>query len=130
MSDLTSLSNDFQDTARPAAQNSCRRAAPFSLRLSAHERERLRREAGNKPLGRYIRSRLFDSDKPARSELAEALGLLGQSQITDHLAILADEARSGVLLLDKQTLEQITEACCHVEAMRSLLIKALGLLEK
>lgn len=105
MNDQASLSNDFQDTAKPVADKPIRKAAPFSLRLSAKERERLRREAGSKPLGRYIRMRLLDDKKPERAELAEALALLGKSQITNHLAILADEARSGALLLDEQTLE-------------------------
>jgi len=131
MNDQASLSNDFQETAKSVANKPNRKAAPFSLRLSAKERERLRREARNKPPGRYIRMRLLNDDsRPERGELAESLALLGKSQIAGHLAILADEARSGALLLDHQTLEQIDQACRHIEDMRSLLIKALGLLEK
>lgn len=131
MNDQASLSHDFQETAKPMADKPVRKAAPFSLRLSAKERERLRREAGSKPLGRYIRMRLLsDNNKPERGELAEALALLGKSQIAGHLALLADEARSGALLLDDQTLEQIDQACRHIEEMRALLIQALGLLEK
>jgi hypothetical protein len=130
MNDQTSLSNDFQEIAKPVADKLSRKAAPFSLRLSAKERERLRREAGDKPLGRYIRMRLLDKNKPEPGELAEALALLGKSQIARHLALLAEEARSGALLLDEQTLKQIDLACRHTEEIRALLIKALGLLER
>jgi len=130
MNDQASLLHDFQNTAKRVADKPNGTSAPFSLRLSAKERERLRREAGSKPLGRYIRWRLFKNGKPDRQALAEVLALLGQSQIADNLAILADEARTGALLLDDRMLEQIDQACRHIEDMRSLLIKALSLLEK
>lgn len=130
MNGPSNLPHQFQNVARNTVQSAARQAAPFSLRLSDKERARLRHEAGSRSLGGYIRLRLFESGKPLRSELAEVLGLLGQSQIADNLQTLADEALSGSLLLDKQTLKQIAEACAHIAHMWSCLIKALGLLER
>ncbi|WP_420410574.1 hypothetical protein [Hoeflea sp.] len=130
MSGPTFLPTDFKDASKAVVSGQARKAAPFSLRLSDKERARLKREADGRPLGSYIKFRLFNGGKPSRSELAEMLGLLGQSSYADSLAILAAEARSGSLLLDKQTLAQIEEACAHVAQMRACLIKALGLLER
>ncbi|MGH1403820.1 MAG: hypothetical protein ACRBDL_06215 [Alphaproteobacteria bacterium] len=73
--------------------------APFSLRLSQEERERLKRDAGDQPLGVYIRSLLFDKpDKRKRrlkapvkdqKALAQVLAKLGQADISQNLKKLA-----------------------------------------
>ncbi|SDU42746.1 hypothetical protein [Stappia sp. ES.058] len=130
MSGPTFLPAEFKDASKAAPPERTRKAAPFSLRLSDKERARLKREAAGKSLGGYIKSRLFDEGKPNRSELAEMLGLLGQSGYAESLAILVEEAQTGSLLLDKQTLTQIDQACAHIAQMRACLIKALGLLER
>lgn len=40
------------------------RPAPFSLRLTHEERSRLEYDAGDQPIGAYIRSKLFDDAQP------------------------------------------------------------------
>ena len=37
---------------------------PFSLRLTVEERSRLEYDAGDQPIGAYIRSKLFDDAQP------------------------------------------------------------------
>ena len=49
---------------RPSRSSRAKRDAPFSLRLSADEKARLKSAAGNLPLGAYIKARLF-ADLPA-----------------------------------------------------------------
>ena len=57
------LSGVFQMGSRPdqsQPKSEKRNPPPFSLRLTFEERARLERDAGDMPLGAYIRSRLFD----------------------------------------------------------------------
>lgn len=89
----TRPSGPFQNasaTASPVRRR--RRLRPFSLRLTFEERGRLEKDAGNMPLGAYIRSRLFDkpaSDRRPRrykrpvkddQALGQLLGVAGQGQ--------------------------------------------------
>ena len=43
-----------------------RNAAPFSLRLTFEERKQLNSDAGNMPLGAYIREQLLDTPSPRK----------------------------------------------------------------
>ena len=61
--------------------------------------------------------------------MSKALGLLGQSRMANNLNQLAHHANTGSLLVDEETLSQISEAYEHVIAMRDALIRALGLLD-
>ena len=55
------LSTLFGDVVIPKQKKAKPKASPpFSLRLTVEERSRLDQDAGNVPLGAYIRSRLFD----------------------------------------------------------------------
>ncbi len=80
-----------------------KKTKPFSLRLSLQERKHLENLAGKVSLSPYIRSRLFfhtDSiTKDNKNQLAQILGLLGQSNIAANLRELASLARSGSLPL-------------------------------
>ena len=118
-----------------------RKPAPrLTLRLTEDEMARLKEAAGHMALSAYARSRLFGPDvthrkirlrAPIRHEaaLARALGLLGQSDIARNLSVLAQEARSGSLLLDEQTYTQIEHACMQVSEIRCHIVQALGLRE-
>jgi len=110
---------------------------PFSLRLTFEERAQLEKDAGDMPLGAYIRSRLFDDDvrTPRRKyrspsvdtkALAQLLGALGQSRIANNLNQLARAANSGSLDLTPDTEAALKSACDDIREMRGLLLKALG----
>ncbi len=112
---------------------------PFSLRLTFEERARLESEAGDMPLGTYIRSRLFDRPatdrrprqikRPVKDKqaLASLLGELGKSRIANNLNQLAKAANSGSLLLTSETEKSLQEACAGVQWLRTTLMQALGL---
>lgn len=111
--------------------------APFSLRLSTAERERLLQEAGDLSLGAYIRERLFGNSLPKRrphirkpvkdqQALAQALGLLGNSHLANNLNQLAKAGNSGLLGATPETVEALQKAADDVCAMREMLMRALG----
>jgi hypothetical protein len=114
-----------------------RRPAPFSLRLTAAERDQLVAEARGLPLGTYIKEKLL-SDRPVRlrttgisiedrSALAQSLALLGRSRLASNLNQLARAANIGALVLTPELEAQLRTALDDVRFMRSLLMKALGL---
>lgn len=122
-----------------SAKSEQRTPPPFSLRLTFEERARLDREAGDMPLGTYIRSRLFNepaTDRPSRKPkrpikdhqaLANVLGELGKSRIANNLNQLAKDANSGSLPLNPETENSLREACAGVQWLRLTLMQALGL---
>ena len=136
------LSGVFQMGARPSQSQpkSERRATPpFSLRLTFEERAQLEQEAGDMPLGAYIRSRLFNESvagRPPRrarrpvkdhQALASVLGELGKSRIANNLNQLAKAANSGSLPLTPETENSLRESCAGVQWLRATLMQALGL---
>lgn len=112
------------------------RLAPFSLRLTAEERASLERQAGNAPLGTYIKAKLFDEtatrvrrhrpvgDQPT---MALLLARLGASGLAADMRELADAARSGSLACDEEIALLLRAACADIESIRSMLVTALGL---
>lgn len=113
-----------------------KRAAPFSLRLTAEERARLESAAGETALGAYIKSRLFGDDAPQmrkarrptldRKMLSEALGKLGQSRLPQNMNQIAKAANLGTLSVLPETEEEIRQACYDIAVMRMMIMKALG----
>ena len=130
-----SMAGDFRVAA--AASRREPTPPPFSLRLTFEERATLEREAGNMPLGAYIRSRLFEGGerqrrsyrKPLRDDqaLAKLLGALGESRLANNLNQLAKAANTGSLPITQETESAISAACRDVQRMREELIAALGL---
>lgn len=112
---------------------------PFSIRLTAEERQQLRRAAGSIPLGSYIRSRLLLDRSVKRrvqrapvqdqAALARVLGQLGQSHLASNLNQLAKAANMGALPVTPEVAAALRDACEHVRAMRLALMRALGLQE-
>ena len=138
----TPLSGVFQMVSearesQPKAEK--RNPPPVSRRLTVEERARLESEAGDMPLGAYIRSRLFDqptgdrrprqAKRPVKDHqaLANVLGELGKSRMANNLNQLAKAANSGSLLLTSETEKSLQEACAGVQWLRTTLMQALGL---
>lgn len=111
---------------------------PFSLRLTFEERAQLERDAGDMPLGSYIRWRLLGENRRPRKtrqkrpvkdqqSLATVLGALGQSRLASNLNQLAKAAHTGALPITPDIELELNEACKAVQDMRAHLIAALGL---
>jgi len=78
--------------------------SPFSLRLTFEERTALEKVAGNKPLGAYIRAKLFEGEeaprkvrtrtrKPVQDEraLGQLLGELGKARLANTRSVLSGD---------------------------------------
>jgi hypothetical protein len=110
---------------------------PFSLRLSFEERSRLEKEAGDLPLGTYIRDKLFEGAPTKRrlrkqpvkdhAALGRVLGELGQGRLSNNLNQLARAVNSGSLPVTPETEKDIRNACAEIAWMRQVLMQALGL---
>ncbi len=117
-----------------------RHTPPFSLRFTIDERKRLDEMAGNQPLGSYIRNRLFEEKvekrrtfkKPAPDSamLALLLSELGQSRLASNINQLAKAANMGTLDITPEIEREIEQACSEIQAMRALLITALGVVPR
>ena len=85
---------------------------PFSLRLSFEERARLELDAGDLPLGAYIRSSLFSDPTPRKRRmkrpikdykiLAELLTKLGSSRISNNLTLVYNGLRWHIRGYDRK----------------------------
>jgi len=124
--------------ARPRNKPKRRYMPPFSLRLTVEERKRLDEMAGNRSLGSYIRDRLFGEKagkrskikkpKPDTALLAYVLSELGQSRLASNINQLAKAANMGTLDITPEIEQEIEQACREIQAMRALLITALGVM--
>lgn len=115
-----------------------KRPAPFSLRLTAAERERLEAEAKGTPLGAYIKAKALGAPIPARlrqsglavedrQALGQALALLGASRLSSNINQLAHLAQIGVLPVTLELQDELFAALADIRSIRTLLITALGL---
>ncbi|MEM9580747.1 MAG: hypothetical protein AAF891_08670 [Pseudomonadota bacterium] len=134
---MTSSRLDFNKLAASAADKKKKYPPPFSLRLTYEERVRLEAEAGDKPLGAYIRERLLGNDATPRKRrgnspvkdkeaLGRVMGALGASRLSSNLNQLAKAVNAGALPVTPETEGEIKEACRDVAAMRADLLRALG----
>jgi len=114
-----------------------KRDAPFSLRLTFEERARIEAQAGEMPVGAYIKSLLLAENAPKyrkrrkppvedRELLAQVLACLGSSRLASNLNQLAKATHVGNFYFDHDTKRSIKQACDNVRAMRILLMRALG----
>lgn len=111
--------------------------APLTLRLTRAERDRLEELAIGMTLSAYIRACLFAEEEKRRKRrpksaiidkraAAEALALLGHSQIANNLSQLAQSARIGALVIEERERAQINDAHAQVLLIRDLLVAELG----
>ena len=145
---MSTFSENANDTTLKAAYSAAagarlavkrtNRSAPFSVRLSGSERERLTIEAGGLPLGTYLRAKLLSGDAPPprrrsqasiedRKAIAQLLGLLGQKRYSNNLNQLAHLANLGLLAMTEDERLELALAIAHIAELRRLLIQALGL---
>ena len=119
------------------SQSKAKTPPPFSLRLSAEERTLLEQQAGNRPLGVYIREVLLGDKAHKRRQYrkprvddkkaAQLLAGLKSSRIAPNLNQIARAANCGNLDMSDEVREQLEQACAAVIAMRAALFIALGL---
>lgn len=132
---MSTLRHNFNNIAATKAARKV--PPPFSLRLTAEERARLEAEAAGKPLGAYVRSRLFGEDafprkrkgkSPLKDQeaLGRVLGALGQSRLSSNLNQLAKAVNTGSLPVTPETEADLRNACKEVLALRADLLRALG----
>lgn len=135
------LREDFADRAAGAGSGAARKEKPeppFSLRLSAADKARLREEAQGAPLGTYMKAKLLGSPLPKRvrrsglavedrRSLAQALALLGRSRVAANLNQLAYAANTGALWVSPDVERELLDAAREVRLIRELLLRALGM---
>lgn len=136
---LPGVSEAFQNaSAQSKSRQRRNRPAPFSLRLTHEERSRLEYDAGDQPIGAYIRSKLFDGAQPRQRRrqkrpvkdhqaLGKLLGELGKSRLANNLNQLAKAANSGSLPVTSDTQKALNDACADIRWLRQSLMEALGL---
>ena len=113
---------------------------PFSFRLSTEERAELEARANGQPIGSYVREYLFAANDnrarprrvPSKDHVAPAtvLAKLGQSGLAASLRDIAKASQIGALPVSPELEAELHEACRDVAAMKSLLMKALGIEER
>lgn len=135
------MSDDLSQKFDAAAVPQAKKAAyppPFSIRLTIEERARLDALRGKKSLSAYIRDQLLKEDAAPRTRtgnspvrdseaLGRVLGALGQSRLSSNLNQLAKAVNTGSLPVTPETEADLLAACRDVAAMRSLLMRALGI---
>jgi len=135
--DLKDLFNSAATNAEDNSQTDSKTRSPFSLRLTAEEKAILKEQAGGRPLGSYIRSRLLGDKVQKRrktrmpstdhQKLALVLSELGKSRLASNMNQLAKAANIGVIDTSDGVIADLEDACRSISQMREILIVALGL---
>jgi len=113
------------------------KAAPFSIRLSEDERDRLVAAAGGIPLGSYIKATMLDRSPPIRRRasplpkqdrrvLAKALALFSRSNVANNLNQLARAVNIGTLPVTPETEAELRELLRLVRRLHDLMMDGLG----
>jgi len=114
-----------------------KRPAPFSLRLSEEERNKLEDQAGAMPLASYIKSVVLSEDAPKyrrrrkppvadQQLLAEVLARLGETRHANNLNQIAKHLNQGTLIIDNELEADLNQALIEVAWIRNALMRALG----
>ena len=114
-----------------------KRPAPFSIRFTPEERERLEYDSEGRAIGEYIKWRVFYDSNPKRKvrnrrpikdhiQLAKALALLGNSRIPKHLGTIAKHLENSTLILTPDIERDLVEALDDIHFIRNAITKALG----
>ena len=131
------VSATFKVAAENKKPDRRKRTPPVSIRFSEDERDLLREYAGNERLSTYVRHYVVKGHdgKPKRKsspsadfqETARVLSALGRSELATLLRDTLSAYEAGQLRLEPETETAIRRACADITAMRSALVKALGL---
>ena len=132
------LSTQFADVAAKPAKPKRRRPSSLSIRVSDEERAVLRRKAGKRSIGAYIREKaLGDEQTPRRKAaakpsldlamLGQVLGLLGKFDGVACLFLLLAAAESQRVAMAENDRAPLQAACTDVREVRALVMGALGL---
>jgi len=134
------VTNLFQHEAivkKPGLKKLKSSTAPFSMRLTAEEREYLDANCGGLSWAAYIRECVFgEKAKPRRrlrkpkideQQIAGVLSQLGQSRLSSNLNQISRSANMGTIDVSQDVEQQLEDACGAILAMREALIIALGL---
>jgi Mobilization protein NikA len=131
-----------QPFSKAAKDTSAKKQKPptrlVGVRFTDEERAELERKAGDLSLSAYVRSRCIGDSAPAHrtrgkrpvkdhESLAQVLGVLGQSRLSNNVNQLAKAANNGTLDLQDDTEAAIVKAAYDIAYIRMTLIKALGL---
>ena len=130
------LKRTFEAEAAPSP-NRRQTPSPLTLRLTVDERAKLEELAAGMTLSAYVRACVFAEETRRRKRrpkdvvedkkaVAEVLALLGQSRIASNLNQLVHHANLGILIVGDEEKAQIAEANLHLQAIRGLLVQALG----
>lgn len=125
--------NNGESAGKPSAGS--RR---ISLRLTTEEHEQLQAWSDGSSISSYVRGCIFNRTKESRRRtrhspvkdhepLAEILGRLGQTRISNNLNQIARHANMGTLPLDPDVEQDIKIACAEIAWIKVRLIEALGL---
>ena len=134
---MTISHHDFNKVAAAKVAAKKKREAPFSLRLTFEEKAALKKMAGNKPLGAYIKAVLFEGAEPGvvrrgtskvsdPAALGRVLGALGKSRLSQNVNQLAKAVNTGTLPVTPETEAELKEACRAITEMRTELMRALS----
>lgn len=133
------LAKPFTAAAKPAKRKpKRRRPSSLSIRVSDEERAILKRKAGKRSLGAYVRHVVLGDEQEPRKKVApqpkldaellgRVLGRLGTSDQVSCLFLLLAAAEAERVAMADEDRAAIRAACADVREMRVLLLKALGL---
>jgi hypothetical protein len=133
-----SLSPAFAAKAKKPIKPKRRRPSSISVRVSEAEREVLKRKAGKRSVGAYVRERALGEDQEPRrialskpsidyGLLAQLLGKLGKSDQVSCLFLLSVAVEADRVELAEKERDALEVACTDIRDMRSMLMQALGL---
>ncbi len=115
-----------------------RRPSSLSIRITDEERAILKRKAGKRSIGAYVRDAALGDDQAPRRKaaakpsidyamLGQVLGKLGQSEQVACLFLLLAAAESERVAMAEEDRAALRTACTEIREVRALVMGALGL---
>jgi hypothetical protein len=118
-----------------------KRSVPLTIRVTASEKDHLKRLAGKRSISAYVRhallgdkvvtSRKRKATKPRQPEMstvevARLLGMFGKSELATSVLALSLAAQSGALDVTPEIEDKLESACDDIQTIKLALILALG----
>ena len=118
------------------ARRQGRHTPPFSLRLTQDERERLNADAGDWPVGAYVRSRLFDAPSPRKRSsrrldadrriMLQILSELGKQHVSSSLNQTLKSIQDGEMEVTPELVGMLKKTRADLRDIKRLLKNALS----